>query len=132
MRLEHVNLTVSDVERSVAFYRGVFGFGVRWQGTVDEGRPAAHVGGDDFYLALFEARGEGRASIDYGAVGINHFGFVVDDLDALKRRLDELGVHRHLEADYDPGRRSYFLDPDGHEVEIVEYAAAGRVSPTAA
>ncbi len=121
MFLEHVNLSVSDLERSIGFYADLFGFRVRWRGKTTEGAPAAHVGDERVYLALFEARKQGRASQDYGQVGINHFGFVVKNLGAMKERLAGLGVEPHFEADYEPGRRLYFLDPDGIEVELVEY-----------
>ena len=129
MFLEHVNLTVADLQRSVDFYTRVFGFAVRWQGETSDGKPAAHVGDDRSYLALFQAApGSSRPSLDYEAVGLNHFGFVVDDLDAARGRLAELGITPHMEADYDPGRRLYFLDPDGIEVELVQYETAPAVS----
>ena len=121
MFLEHVNLTVSNLERSVDFYRQLLDFQVRWEGTIDSGQPAAHVGDDRCYLALFEATKPGHVGQDYGAVGLNHFGVVVDNLDECRQRLAELGVTPTAEADYEPGRRLYFLDPDGIEVELVEY-----------
>jgi catechol 2,3-dioxygenase-like lactoylglutathione lyase family enzyme len=121
MFLEHVNLSVSNLDRSLRFYRDLFGFDVRWRGSTVEGAPAAHLGDARHYLALFEAREAGKANRDYDRVGINHFGFVVDDLSTMKRRLHGLGVVPHFEADYEPGRRLYFFDPDGVEVELVEY-----------
>jgi catechol 2,3-dioxygenase-like lactoylglutathione lyase family enzyme len=132
MRLEHVNLTVTDVDRSTRFYQDLFDFKVRWQGSTGGGTPAVHIGGDSFYLALFETDRAGRAPYDYGAVGVNHFGFVVDDLDEIVRRLDAQDIECHLTADYEPGRRAYFFDPDGHEIEVVEYAGPSDFSPTAA
>ncbi len=123
MHLEHVNLTVADLDRSIDFYTRLLGWRVRWQGTTSTGRPAAHVGNDDMYLALFEGSGT-SPTWDYGRVGFNHLGFVVDDLDDAKARLAELGAPVHNEDDYDPGRRLYFSDPDGLEVELVAYAAA--------
>lgn len=121
MFLEHVNLTVSDLDRAVSFYRDLFDFEIRWEGTIADGRRAAHVGDRTHYLALFETTEPGRASTDYGEVGMNHFGFVVDSLQAMKERLRSLGVTPHSEQAYDPGRHLYFLDPDGIEVELVEY-----------
>lgn len=122
MFLEHVNVTVTDVERSAAFYGDLLGWHVRWKGTLDGGRSAAHVGDDRCYLALFEATGDGPVDHDYTTRGINHFGLVVDDLDAVHRRLVELGAEGITPiADYEPGRRLYFRDPDDIEVELVEY-----------
>ncbi len=123
MYLEHVNLTVADIDRSTDFYHRLLDFRVRWEGYSSSGRRASHIGiegPDGTYLALFE--GDARAlEMDYHKVGFNHFGVVVDDLDATRERLEGLGAQVHLEGDYEPGRRLYFLDPDGYEVELVEY-----------
>ena len=129
MFLEHVNLTVSDLDRSIDFYGRLLGLKVRWRRDATDDNPAAaHVGDDRNYLAFFQAtRSAGeRPPLDYGAVGLNHFGFVVDDLNATRARLMDLGITPHGEADYDPGRRLYFFDPDGIEVELIEYATAAQ------
>ncbi len=121
MRIEHANITVSNVNASLAFYQQLFGGRVRWQGTTSNGNRAAHIGVDDTYLALFEADEAGVAPMGYGSVGFNHLGFEVDDLDAYRARLRNMGVKLKGEEDYDPGRRLYFYDPDGVEIELVEY-----------
>jgi catechol 2,3-dioxygenase-like lactoylglutathione lyase family enzyme len=121
MFLEHVNLTVSDLDRSTDFYCDLFDLQLRWKGPIDDERLGAHVGDDRCYLALFGATVDGTVAVDYARPGLNHFGLVVQDLDLIRRRLDALGVTVHREDDYEPGRRIYFLDPDGHEVELVQY-----------
>jgi catechol 2,3-dioxygenase-like lactoylglutathione lyase family enzyme len=121
MRLEHVNLTVGDLDRSIAFYCDLLGLSVRWKGPIGDGRLGAHVGDERSYLALFQAATPGRVGLDYDRPGLNHVGFVVEDLDEARRRVEELGATVHYEPSYEPGRRIYFLDPDGHEVELVEY-----------
>ena len=121
MRLEHVNLTVTDLDRSIAFYSDLLDLHVRWKGEIDGGRLGAHVGNDDVYLALFEASAPGEVDHNYATPGVNHFGFVVDDLAEARQRVERLGASIYHEADYEPGRRIYFLDPDGYEVELVEY-----------
>lgn len=130
MFLEHINLTVSDLNRSIDFYSRVFGFTVRWQGQSNNGKPAAHVGDDRCYLALFLARDTTpHQRKSYDSIGLNHFGFVVEDIDAIKRRLSEAGITHHSEQTYDPGRHVYFLDPDGIEVELVQYAEHENPAP---
>ncbi len=124
MRFEHVNLSVSDIERSIAFYGDLLGFHVRWRGQTGNGAPAAHVGDEQSYIALFQADKPGSRPRDYSTVGMNHFGFVVDSLDDMKNRLARAGIKPHAEQEYDPGRRLYFFDPDGIEVELVEYEPA--------
>ena len=125
MRLEHANITVSNIDESLAFYSALFDFKVRWQGQVPgERQPtirAIHIGDDDMYLALFEAEKPGRAPVDYEGNGINHIGFVVEDIEPLRTRLTQLGTEIHFEPSYDPGNRIYFYDPDGIEIELVAY-----------
>ncbi len=124
MRFEHVNLSVSDIERSITFYCDLLGLQVRWKGQTNNGAPAAHIGDELFYIALFQADRPGSGPRDYSTVGMNHFGFVVDSLDEMKSRLTKAGITPHAEQEYDPGRRLYFFDPDDIEVELVEYESA--------
>ncbi len=124
MRLEHANITVENIDTSFQFYSALFGFEKRWEGmATGEVGPirAVHAGNGHTYLALFEAERKGRRPADYGIAGVNHIGFEVDDLEIYRQRLEELGVSVHLEADYEPGKRIYFYDPDGIEIELVEY-----------
>ena len=123
MLLEHVNVTVSDVERSAEFYCELLGVRVRWRGKNTSGADAVHVGDDQSYVAFFQGDGDGngRTPPDYTSVGLNHFGFVVNSLDDAKRTLANFGLTPHAEQDYEPGRRIYFFDHDGVEVELVEY-----------
>ena len=121
MHIEHANITVGNVATSAAFYRQLFGFRTRWEGLSGSGQRAWHIGTEDLYLSLFEAVQTGRAESDYDRPGFNHLGFVVDNLDEYRKTLQQMGVKTHLEADYDPGRRLYFYDPDGIEIELVEY-----------
>ena len=122
MRLEHVNMTVADLDRSVAFYCDLLDLHVRWKGEIAPDRLGAHIGDDDHYLALFQAgHTQPRPAPDYTGPGINHVGFVVDDLEGVRARLERLGGAVHFEAAYEPGRRLYTSDPDGNEIELVEY-----------
>ena len=129
MFIEHVNVTVSDLDRSIDLYTRLFGWTLRWRGETTGGRSAAHVGDDRCYIALFATDRDGRWTLDYEAVGYNHVGIVVDDLDAVTARLDELGIEHGAEQDYEPGRRVYFVDPDGIEIEplhaLAEHGRAG-------
>ena len=123
MFIEHVNITVSDLQKSIDFYTDLFGFELRWRSPPDDPDQAgAHVGDERMYIAMFEAPRGGQADSDYDRVGLNHFGFVVADLKDFRTRLSDMGIQPHLERDYHPGERLYFMDPDGIEVELVEYA----------
>ncbi len=124
MRLEHANITVSDIDRSQQFYRELFDLDLRWDGSARESDGpvrAVHLGNEHSYLALFEATKAGRAPADYDKPGLNHIAFEVDDVEVYQRRLEHMGVPIHLEGDYEPGRRIYCYDPDGVELELVSY-----------
>ena len=125
MQLEHVNMTVKDLEESVHFYCELLDGEVSWRGKALNMKgvvPAAHVRLRAGYLAMFEREHGERAPYDYGPPGLNHIGFVIDDLASTRGRLERLGTPIAKEADYEPGVRLYVFDPNGIELELVSYA----------
>lgn len=122
-RLEHVNITVSDLDRSAGLLEQLFGWRVRWSGpSLNSGR-TVHIGTDDQYLALYAADAAGGGPLNWNkGVPLNHVALVVDDLDAVEARVVDAGLTPFGHADYEPGRRFYFFDPDGIEFEVVSYA----------
>lgn len=120
LRLEHVNVTVSDPDRVAALLQDLFGWRIRWQGAAIAGGRSLHVGGDDCYLALYRPATGARTSFAEGGP-LNHIGVEVDDLDATEARVIAAGLEPYWHADYAPGRRFYFHDPEGIEYEVVSY-----------
>ena len=116
-RLEHVNVTVSDLDRSVAMVEDLFGWHVRWRGASIHKGESAHLGDEDTYVALYQhARQTGQPVDTYTTTGgMNHIGVVVPDLDAVEAKVKAAGLEPHSHADYEPGRRFYFNDHDGTE-----------------
>ena len=125
VRLEHVNVTVSDPARTAAMLSDLFGWHIRWQGRTASGGYTIHVGSDTDYLAVYALTPDanGRAGHAKGAP-LNHLGIEVDDLDAMEQRVIARGLVPFNHGDYEPGRRFYFFDEDGIEYEIVSYAKA--------
>ncbi len=121
-RIEHVNVCVSDPERAARLMESLFGWHVRWQGAAASGGRTIHVGSDDHYLALYTRRGGGYSADDFAkGQPLNHIGVAVDDLAAVEAKVRAAGLRPFGHDDYDPGRRFYFLDPDGIEYEVVSY-----------
>lgn len=126
MQLEHLNLVVSDLQRSLAFYRAVFPhWQVRGEGKADwygTSRNWLHFGDDYQYLTLNDnGTGENR-DLTSNRVGLAHFAFVTSNLSAVIERLEQAGFVPAKEGSDDPHRSNiYYLDPDGFEVEFVEY-----------
>lgn len=123
-RLEHVNVTVSDARATADRLCALFGWHIRWEGASKGSGHTVHVGNDTDYVAVYTAPGKQEAGpVSYHQTGgLNHIGVVVDDLDAAEARVKALGYEPHSHADYEPGRRFYFHDPDGIEFEVVSYA----------
>jgi catechol 2,3-dioxygenase-like lactoylglutathione lyase family enzyme len=121
-RIEHVNVTVTDPERAAALMQALFDWRIRWQGPARDGGRTIHVGSDDHYIALYTGRDVAYGPDDF-AKGrpLNHIGVAVDDIDATEARVLAAGIETFNHADYEPGRRFYFFDPDGIEYEIVSY-----------
>jgi catechol 2,3-dioxygenase-like lactoylglutathione lyase family enzyme len=121
-RIEHVNVTVSNPERVAKLMEELFGWQVRWKGAARNGGHTIHVGSKEHYLALYTGRDVTYTEDDF-AKGrpLNHIGIEVDDLDATETRVVAAGLKPFSHDTYDPGRRFYFLDPDGIEYEVVSY-----------
>ena len=121
-RIEHVNVTVTDPERTSRLMEALFGWHVRWRGAARDGGHTIHVGSDEHYVSLYTGR-DARYTPDDFAKGhpLNHIGVAVDDLDVVEARVRTAGLRPFGHDDYDPGRRFYFLDPDGIEYEVVSY-----------
>lgn len=118
-RIEHVNLTVTDIDRLASLFEKLLGWHVRWRGAALNGGETVHVGDEQTYLALY-TDGSDHAGQPKGRP-MNHVGFSVDDLDEAERVLTQAGLDTYWHDDYEPGRRFYFLDWDGIEYEVVSY-----------
>jgi glyoxylase I family protein len=136
----HVCVGVSDIERSLDFYRRIFGaeivFDVELEGeslesvTSTEGAKGRMIGlliGG----AVVELLGLGAASStaprERIRVGYTNISFSVQDLDDAVRRVRALGYEPAGEPVAIGGVRMFFVaDPDGTRVEIVEFPAGAR------
>ena len=122
-RLEHLNVTVRDPDATAAMLVEIFGWRLRWQGAAIHGGRSVHVGEADSCLAVYAGLGaQVAAGKSYGLRGgLNHIGIVVDDLDAVEERVKAHGYEPVNHADYEPGRRFYFREQNGIEIEVVGY-----------
>jgi len=119
-RIEHVNLSVSDIERSAQLFEDLLGWRKRWRGVAGGGAgETIHVGEEDTYLALY-SDGSDQSGQRKGRP-MNHVGLLVDDLAEAEAVVKCHDLKPFGHDDYDPGRRFYFFDWDGIEFEVVSY-----------
>ncbi|MFI7612277.1 VOC family protein [Nonomuraea terrae] len=130
----HVGLNVTDLDRSLAFYRQVFDFEVMAEGTESD-RRWAFLGRDDHLLVTLWQQSEGTFSAN--TPGLHHLSFQVDTIEEVNAAAEVVrglgaefaydGVVPHGENGVSGG--IYFTDPDGTRLEI--YAPTGA-DPAAA
>jgi lactoylglutathione lyase len=144
----HSGLHVADLERSVAFYRDILGLRLVHRQESHSQYIAALVGFPGAHLRVAMLALPGRSAsamsthdielIEYvnprGTAsparrcdpGTAHVAFAVSDIDEVYARLLACGVRfvsppAHITAGVNTGGACcYFLDPDGHTLELVQ------------
>jgi len=124
--LEHLNLVVKCISKTLTFYQAAFPhWRVRDQGQqqwfgVD--RQWLHFG-DDYQYLTFNDDGVGENREHSGhQVGLSHLAFVTSNIEAVIKRLANAGFSIEKDGAREPHRKNvYFVDPDGFEVEFVQY-----------
>lgn len=126
--LHHAGISVTDLHRSIAFYRDQFGFELDSHAVIREGFEIAHLRKGDDYLELFwlaehlplpeSAR---ELNSDLRIIGTKHLAFATEDAHAAHAAMTEAGVELASEVlEGSTGYDYFFLkDPDGILVEIV-------------
>ncbi|MDQ0369511.1 VOC family protein [Catenuloplanes indicus] len=123
VRLNHAVLYISDLDRSVAFYRDVLGF--RQVPMTPNGFRAAFMQApdstNDHDLGLFEIGPAGPSAAGRATVGLYHLAWEVDTLDTLEQVMVALANADALVGTSDHGttKSLYGRDPDGLEFEVV-------------
>jgi catechol 2,3-dioxygenase-like lactoylglutathione lyase family enzyme len=107
--LNHLTLAVGDLERSVAFYLELLGFSIRMRGP-----SSAYLQAGSLWLSLVL-----DPEVRQGPLPeYSHVAFSVSpaELPLLADKLTAAGVARWQEPDH--SNSFYFLDPDGHKLEL--------------
>lgn len=116
--LTHIHLVVRDLERSLRFYKGVFGMEERFR----DGPQMVFLNtpGSQDLITLNEDPAEARLAGVNG--GVVHFGFRLAksaDLDAAIADVEAAGGKLIRRGEHGPGVAfAYIEDPDGYVIEL--------------
>ena len=137
----HVGLTVSDIDRSVEFYKKYFGFKVEFSGQFPDGffdakptlyRLKAGAGSkialitspDGVTLELFQFFDQTPfKAAEWNTPGYHHICLKVADVNAKYQEMKADGVEFYFEPDYkgEPENNEFWVflkDPDGNMIEL--------------
>ena len=113
----HVALTVTDLDKSMAWYATVLGFEESFREDGDTRRACImRFPGGTQQIGLVEHASTGAGGFDPVRVGLDHVAFTVatrQELDQWAARLDGAGVLHSGAIDVPPGAILNFKDPDG-------------------
>lgn len=100
--INHVVLEVGDLDAALEFYGAILDFTLRGKSAHN-----AFIDLGDQFIQLSLGRTQAPDTK-------RHFGFVVDDREAVKRAMERLGIESVNE-------RMNILDPWGNRIEVVPY-----------
>ena len=126
-KIKHIAIRTPDPEKTAAFYKEVFGLE-----EVGRARAGYYLSDGSINLAILKSndQGTGETPRDVpGYAGIDHLGFVVDDVEATGKALEAAGGKAmmgrvDLSHATPSGPRSYYeikyRGPDGQVIDITE------------
>ena len=137
MKMNHIGILVSNMERSIEFYRENFGMELSVLFSHDDQRikaiqnlpeAAGRIGvvfKDNVRLELFEYSTPKPAPKDPNYAvsdhGISHFGVEIEDIEGMVKRMKAAGVRFHSEVQvFGNTKAAYGRDPDGNVFELLE------------
>jgi catechol 2,3-dioxygenase len=115
----HVHLKVSDLERSLRFWRDVLGFEV--QETLGDTAAFLSAGGYHHHIGLNTWESRGGSPPPRGATGLYHVAVRYPTRKALAgavRDVVQAGIPLHGASDHGVSEAIYLADPDGNGVEL--------------
>jgi catechol 2,3-dioxygenase-like lactoylglutathione lyase family enzyme len=130
IRVDHVGISVANLEESVDWYVEMLGFELARpiNRNPDSEMTTAHISRGDFTIELFEIEGSAPLpeyrrdpSADLRVHGLAHFAFEVDDAFAVMEELESKGVEIVLPPREGGGTAFFFVnDNSGNSFEFIQ------------
>ena len=122
IKLDHINLTVKNIQESIDWYSKIFGFGLVEKGIGPLGQPWAIVALNDSMIAMYENKDKLNADLEDESNfhRINHFGIRVSELGEWELLVKEHNLKLYYGGiqSYPFSRSWYVRDPSGHDIEV--------------
>ncbi len=115
----HIHLTVSDLDRAMAFYCDMLGFDV--SARYGDSAVFLSAGGYHHHIGLNTWAGQGATPPPHGHTGMYHIAFLYPSRRELARVLKHLidsGYPLEGASDHGVSEAIYLRDPDGNGVEL--------------
>jgi lactoylglutathione lyase len=123
LKLDHLNITVSSLERSKKFYEELFGLSVREEGVRQTGEPWCILSNGNFSLCLFEDGNRKNPEGNEEFLRVNHFAIQMErnEFIELENRIKDLNVESFYGSpvNYPHSTSIYIKDPSGFGIELV-------------
>ena len=117
----HIDLTVTDVDRSVRWWEEVMGFKLVSTRERPDFKLCTVIHTSGFFIGLMEHTNGIPGTFDERTVGLDHLALRVPDraaLEAWAKRLDNLGIENSGVQDESAGPLIVLRDPDGIQLEL--------------
>jgi len=141
--VDHVGVTVSDIERSLGFWRDLLGLEEVGRGVIEWEHIDRLVALPDTKLEWVELRIPGGGTVELSRYhrpvgspvppgeenepGRSHLSLLTDDLASMLSTLRAAGVRARSDEPVDipvgayaGGKAAYVFDPDGVEIELIQ------------
>jgi catechol 2,3-dioxygenase len=119
VHIGHIHLTVSDLGRSLAFYRDILGFAI--VARYGDSAVFLSAGGYHHHIALNTWAGRGATPAPFGHTGLYHTAILYPSRLELAKALQQLiDANYPIEgvADHGVSEAIYLRDPDNNGVEL--------------
>ena len=130
-KIKHIALRANDPEKTAAFYKEVFGLE-----EVGKARTGYYLSDGYLNIAILGTTDNGNGETpreEAGYTGIDHFGILVDDIDATCEKLESAGAEAtiplvNMATQTNSDGKSYFeLKYRGPDGQIFDISAEGWV-----
>lgn len=120
--LAHIAFYTERMDKSIDFYKSLFGFRKAFTLYKDDGKPWIEylIDSNGAFIEFFYA--EILNQDKQGSGSFSHFCLEVDDIEDVINRSITLGIplHKPLKLGLDHSWQCWFIDPNGVQVEVMQ------------